>query len=888
MGRPQNTIWIDGQPQAADPRRHLLEVALELGLDLPYFCWHPALGCVGACRQCAVTQYRDENDTQGRIVMACMTPCADGSRFSIHAPAAQEMRQGVVEMLMTNHPHDCPVCEEGGNCHLQDVTVMTGQAERRYRHAKRTHRNQDLGPLVAHEMNRCIACYRCVRFYRDYAGGTDLDAFGAHDNVYFGRAQDGTLESPFSGNLVEVCPTGVFTDRPYGEDYTRKWDLQSAPSVCAHCSIGCNTLPGERYGRIKRIENRYHGEINGYFLCDRGRYGHGYAQRADRPREPRWCGETVTRSAAASRLDAVCGSGRVLGIGSPRASLEANFALRQRVGDACFHRGESADEQAATDAALALLRHPAVRIAGVRDAGRSDAAVVLGEDVTQTGARLSLALRQMVRQDSFEQADAMQVPRWQDASVRLIAQETRSPLFVATPAPSDLDALARASLRAAPPALAALAGEIAQRLSSPEGDTLATGIAADIAAALLAAKRPLLVTGCGCRDAGLLRAATRLATAFHAATGRPLDVAVVFPEANSAGAALLGGHALVDALDAMRAGHVQTLVVLENDLFRRVPAAELEPALARVRNLVVLDHVDSPTAQAADLLLPAANVFESDGTLVNFEGRAQRHFAVFRPLEGAPRPAWRWLQHGGSFDGLHQRLAQQLPALAQPDPATPGSDFRIAGTRIPRQPHRYSGRTAMHAARDIHEPRPPQDHASPLAFSMEGAPPTAARPSGLAPVVWAPSWNSGQALHRFQQEIGGDLRGGNPGIRLIVPLDVTDAGNDAEVAGATGRTPRADALVPLHDLFAAEELSALAAVITQRRSGRDTLRVHPDTAARLRLTGAEMARLRIGATTLRLPLHIDAGFARNAIGVPLTLLAGAPLSSDFQLTGDGA
>jgi ferredoxin len=134
---------------------------------------------------------------------------------------------------MTNHPHDCPVCEEGGHCHLQDMTVMTGHDKRRYRFTKRTHQNQDLGPFISHEMNRCIACYRCVRYYKDYAGGEDLGVYGAHDNVYFGRA-DGRhcLESEFSGNLTEVCPTGVFTDKTHSERYNRKWDMQFAPSIC--------------------------------------------------------------------------------------------------------------------------------------------------------------------------------------------------------------------------------------------------------------------------------------------------------------------------------------------------------------------------------------------------------------------------------------------------------------------------------------------------------------------------------------------------------------------------------------------------------------------------------------------------------------------------------
>ena len=256
---------------------------------------------VGACRQCAVKQFKDEHDTRGSIVMACMTPVQDGMRISIDDPEARRFRAGVIEWLMTNHPHDCPVCDEGGECHLQDMTVMTGHAYRRFRFKKRTHRSQDLGPFVAHEMNRCIACYRCVRFYNDYARGDDFGVFASRNHVFFGRAADGTLESAFAGNLVEVCPTGVFTDKTFAAHYTRPWDLRTAPSVCVHCSLGCNTIPGERYGTLRRIRNRYNGEVNGYFLCDRGRYGYEFVNSDRRVREPR------LRSGREARLEPVSG-----------------------------------------------------------------------------------------------------------------------------------------------------------------------------------------------------------------------------------------------------------------------------------------------------------------------------------------------------------------------------------------------------------------------------------------------------------------------------------------------------------------------------------------------------------------------------------------------------
>ena len=252
-------VYIDGTEYEVKPGRNLLEAALDLGLDLPYFCWHPAMGSVGACRLCAVKVFKDESDTRGKILMACMTEAVDGARFSIKDPEAAEFRRYVIEWLMTNHPHDCPVCDEGGECHLQDMTTMCGQVYRRFRFRKRTYTNQYLGPLVNHELNRCIQCYRCVRFYRDLAGGRDLNYFGSKNRIYFGRQEDGVLESEFSGNLVEVCPTGVFTDKTYDGHYTRKWDLETAPSVCIHCGLGCNTIPGARYDMLRRVTARYNG-----------------------------------------------------------------------------------------------------------------------------------------------------------------------------------------------------------------------------------------------------------------------------------------------------------------------------------------------------------------------------------------------------------------------------------------------------------------------------------------------------------------------------------------------------------------------------------------------------------------------------------------------------
>ena len=899
--KKKSRIIVDGRSLEVDGNTNVLQAALGQGINLPYFCWHPALGSVGACRQCAVIQYKDETDTVGRLVMSCMTPCADGARFSIEHPEARDMRASVVEFLMTNHPHDCPVCEEGGHCHLQDMTVMTGHNYRRYRHTKRTHRNQDLGPFIGHEMNRCIACYRCVRYYKDYAGGKDLDVFGGGAEVYFGRAESGTLESPFSGNLVEVCPTGVFTDKPYGESYTRKWDLQTSPSVCAHCSIGCNISPGERYGKLKRVENRYHGEINGYFICDRGRFGYGFVNREDRPRTPflrhAHAGEATTAEAAIAHVAHLVKQGHAVGIGSPRAALETNYALRALVGENNFFNGQSALDAELTALGRSIQQGPA-QIATIKDAESADAVLVLGEDVLNTGARLALALRQATRQAAYQMAGAAHIPQWQDASVRTLAQDARSPLFNLTPFATGLDEIAEINHRAAPADIARLGMAVAHALdgtapivSGLDAPTLAT--AANIAKALLAAERPLIVSGAGCGSAAVLQAASNVVAALAKLNRKPL-ISLVFAEANSVGASLLGGGSLDKIFDWIEAGKVHTLIVAENDLARRVPAHRFE-ALSRLKNLVVLDSITTPTTRRATVVLPAGSFAESDGTLVNNEGRAQRFFQTFVPASGEIRESWRWLQQiaeaagleklGESLDAVTAACAAAVPALAGIVDAAPNAKFRIAGARVPRQPHRYSGRTAMNAKRDVHEPRPPQDADSPLAFSMEGATGLGPEPASLIPMFWYPSWNSPQAVNKFQAEIGGHLKGGDPGVRLFA----SDAA--ARPAWFNPPAPAGNALqvVPVHELFGSEELSAQAPVMAGRVPAA-YVAVSPATAASAKLKDGEATQVRLNGSSATLPVRVRAGVADNVAGVPVGL-AGVPTvtpgaSAGFESTPD--
>lgn len=886
------TIHVDGKALEVDGADNLLQACLSLGLDIPYFCWHPALGSVGACRQCAVKQYTDENDTRGRIVMSCMTPATDNTWISIDDEESKAFRASVVEWLMTNHPHDCPVCEEGGHCHLQDMTVMTGHNERRYRFTKRTHQNQQLGPFISHEMNRCIACYRCVRFYKDYAGGTDLGVYGAHDNVYFGRVEDGTLESEFSGNLTEVCPTGVFTDKTHSERYNRKWDMQFSPSICHGCSSGCNISPGERYGELRRIENRYNGSVNQYFLCDRGRFGYGYVNRKDRPRQPLLAnGAKLTLDEALDKAADLLRGRNIVGIGSPRASLESNYALRELVGAEHFYSGIEASELERIRLVLQVLKDSPLPVPNMRDIEDHDAVFVLGEDLTQTAARMALALRQSVKGKAEDMADAMRVQPWLDAAVKNIGQHALNPLFIASLAETKLDDIAEECVHAAPDDLARIGFAVAHALdaSAPavEGlDAEALELAKRIADALLAAKRPLIIAGTSLGSKALIEAAANIAKALKLREKNG-SISLIVPEANSLGLAMLGGESVDAALQAVIDGKADAIVVLENDLYTRTDKAKVDAALTAAKVVIVADHQKTATSDRAHLVLPAASFAEGDGTLVSQEGRAQRFFQVFDPqyMDASilVHEGWRWLHalratllnkpiDWTQLDHVTAAVASSTAQLAAIVDAAPSASFRIKGLKLAREPLRYSGRTAMRADISVHEPRTPQDKDTAFAFSMEGYS-GSAEPRQQVPFAWSPGWNSPQAWNKFQDEVGGHIRAGDPGTRLIESTG--DSLNwFAAVPRAFNPAPGTWQAVPFFHLFGSDENSSKAAPV-QERIPAAYVALAKSEADRLGVNDGAMLSLNVAGQTLRLPLRINEELGAGLVALPAGI-AGIP------------
>jgi NADH-quinone oxidoreductase subunit G len=877
------TLYIDNKPYEVKTGKNLLETCLTLGFDLPYFCWHPALGSVGACRQCAVKVFKDEADKKGRLIMSCMEPVADNQRISIQDPEAKEFREHVVEWLMTNHPHDCAVCDEGGSCHLQDMTVMTGHAYRRFNYKKRTHRNQYLGPFINHEMNRCIQCYRCVRFYKDYAGGKDLDAFASRSNVYFGRHEDGVLENEFSGNLTEVCPTGVFTDKTLKQHYTRKWDLTTAPSICQHCSVGCNIIAGERYGELRSITSRYNGEVNGYFICDRGRFGYEFVNGNNRIRKPMVKGVEADKQKVLLEISSLLSDSKVIGIGSPRASIESNFALKSLVGATNFYQGVSKNELELANLAIRIMSEGPVRTSSLKEVEIADVVFVLGEDLTNTAPMLALAVRQSVRQQPLQELAKINIPVWNDAAARELIQDNKGPLFIASVHTTKLDEVATATHHTSPAEIAGLGFAVAQILdnSIQDGDhvtPVVRQLAKQIAGALASAKRPVIISGTSNGTDQVMKAAANIAWALHK-KNKETGIVLTLPECNSIGLAAIGGQGLESAMDVVQKGQADTVIILENDLYRRKKTSLATEFLKNCKNIVVLDHSTTQASQQAAYLIPTGTFAESDGVIVSNEGRAQRYFQVYE-TNGAIQESWRWLMDIGvaagkenmsrwkNFDDITQTIAAEVPLLSRVNEVTPPASYRINGQRIPREPHRFSGRTAMLANVNVSEPKPPVDSDSSLSYTMEGF--RGLPPSTMIPFFWSPGWNSVQSISKYQQEAGGSLRGGDPGLRLFEPKQ---GGPVIYFKSATDAlTTRQGSLwmVALHHIFGSEELSAQAPAVAERMPKGYVL-INVTNASELSLSENQLLSFDVDGQHYQLPVRISMEMPKGVAGLPLGL-----------------
>ncbi len=620
-------LIIDRRPIEVPAGTKVIAAAERLGIMIPRFCYHPGLGSFGACRVCAVMFL--EGPVKG-VQMSCMEEAKDGMVVSTTDPEAMEFRRYVIEWLMMHHPLDCPVCDEGGHCLLQDETISGGHGLRRYLGPKRTYHDQYLGDLVQHEMNRCIHCWRCRNFYQEFAGYRDFGVMQIGNRMYFGRYRDGPLESPFSGNLIDVCPTGVLTDRP-ARFSGRRWDFERAPSLCLHCSLGCNTTGSARYRAVVRQEGRFHEAVNGHFICDRGRFGLFYESHPERPRRARIAGAEVdgpeALAVAAARLAGIVerfGPGAVACLGSARSSLETQ-AMLQRF---CRALGWPEPRFFALPSREAKVRAAVSRLdarlaVSMRELEEADFILALGADPVNEAPMLALALRQAWRRGA-------QVAVLDPRPVSLPLAFEHLPLR-----PGDLE-----------PALAVLAaaalgkerlpagwGELPLNgnFSSPLQDRLAA-----LGGLLGRSRRPVLICGADIVRGTTPDLAADLVLGLLGAGLAP-GLFYLLPGANAFGAGLLSPAAgQSPLLEALEAGQVKALIAVENDLRWDYPdQGRLALALDKLELLVALDYLPSATVQRADIVFPTLTLFEKGpAAFINQEGRVQQAQPVH--LGGAP------------------------------------------------------------------------------------------------------------------------------------------------------------------------------------------------------------------------------------------------------------
>jgi NADH-quinone oxidoreductase subunit G len=350
------TLTIEGRPVTVTEGTSILEAAKVAGILIPHYCYHPGLPVAGVCRMCLV-----EVEKAPKLAPACATSVVEGQVVRVHTERALEARKGVLEFLLINHPLDCPICDQSGECELQDYTYQEGRADSRYRDPKRFNPVEDFGGDILYVPNRCILCTRCVRFMDDVAHDTVLNVSERGDRALIGKFEGKDLTHPWAGNVVDLCPVGALLSKDF-LNKARAWELDRAASICPNCTQGCNITIETRDSMVARLKPRPNEDVNKFFMCDHGRLNYRWMNRTDRAELPLVRTDGALRSidwdvaihAAASLLR----DARAYVVASPMLSNEALHLLSrliQRSGGAGAFRvvtGEEAPLAGVEDLAL--------------------------------------------------------------------------------------------------------------------------------------------------------------------------------------------------------------------------------------------------------------------------------------------------------------------------------------------------------------------------------------------------------------------------------------------------------------------------------------------------------------------------------------------------------
>ncbi len=648
-------IEIDGRPVEVPHGATIMEAANRIGVYVPHFCYHRKLSIAANCRMCLV-----QVEKAPKPQPACATPVTDGMKVWTESDYARRAQSGVMEFLLINHPLDCPICDQGGECQLQDLAVGYGGSASRYEEAKRVVPHKELGPLVAaEEMTRCIHCTRCVRFGQEIAGIMELGMIGRGEHAEIISFVGRSVDSELSGNMIDICPVGALTSKPFR--YTaRTWELARRKSVSPHCGLGSNLIVQSQHERVLRVVPLENEALNECWLSDKDRFsyeGLNSSDRLTRPmlkqggewREVDWPVALEHTAHALREIRSTHGGEAIGALGSPHATLEELYLLQK------LARGLGSDNvdfrlrqtDFSGDGHLSGAPWLGMQVA---DISSLDRVLVIGSFLRKDHPLIAHRLRQAAK-------------RGQEVNILHVADD---------------DLLMKVANRmvvapgALPAALAQVARAVAEAkgASAPELARVEVSEAARAIAGSLAAGRNVgIFLGNSAQQhphAALLHAlAQELA---HAAGAR---VGFLGEAANSVGGYLAGcvpganGLNAGAMLSAPRKAYV--LLGLEPDLDCHDPARAVS-AMHEAELVVALTAYRGVVDEYADVLLPITPYTETSGTFVNTEGRLQNFNGVVRPA-GDARPGWKVLRVLGNalgIDGFGYNTSEAVRAEACP------------------------------------------------------------------------------------------------------------------------------------------------------------------------------------------------------------------------------
>ncbi len=655
------TLTIDGREVTVPKGTSLIEAANQAGIFIPHYCYDPDLSVVASCRLCLV-----EIEKVPKLQPSCNAPAQDGQVVFTQSEKVLDARKMQMEFLLVQHPLDCPVCDQGGECKLQEYSRNHGFHETRFRFQRRTFPKPDIGPFIDLERNRCVLCSRCVRFLDEKGGNAELSVVSRGNKSFISTFKEKPLQGDFTGNITDLCPVGALTSK-VTRFRVRVWELKDAPSVCSMCSVGCNVnlQYRSRTREVLRITPRNNAEVNHRWLCDMGRFGFDQFNSDLRRRKPEvksesgqlktinW-GQAINESVKQLKatVDAK-GASSVAGLIGPRQSNEALFLFQQFMRNVVGTQNiDHRTEHSITDNEDGLLTSLALGAANqpLEEARRASDIFVVGSDLPNEAPILRLQLRehnQAGKQVFFAYSRNTRMD--DDCSDLWFYRPGGDAAFLAGALHAVYQKTNQTPDAEAQALLDATSFDDAQDITqlSPERFTA-------FAKQLLASEAPTLLLGEPAFNGEKGVAAVRLAAALLKAAGKAgdsLPLSLVLPYVNSRGAADMGclphrgpgyeavgapGKNTTEILNGCVDGSIQALVLFSVNLIEDYPDRDLaKKALEAVPLLIVADPFKYETGELASIFLPLSTYSEEDGTFTNFSGRVQRAEKALPQMDGA-------------------------------------------------------------------------------------------------------------------------------------------------------------------------------------------------------------------------------------------------------------